>query len=151
MITKVCEVLSYISAISEAPKEINTAKDEISSLLTTFQGVRRMIEDSGESAVHLAHLAEPNGPFNSVMRIIEDLLELLGGDLADKKPRGEFRIMMMKFKKLTLDDALWRRTARKIATLLTKLEGYKNTITLAMTVAITYVLKLIAHHKVVTH
>ncbi|KAI3337080.1 hypothetical protein HD806DRAFT_542794 [Xylariaceae sp. AK1471] len=138
--TTLSNVLYFIGAVRDAPAEIHKTKDDVSSLLTLLQCVRVLIEGEGGSTAYFTPLVEPNGPFLAAIHAVKDLLELLGGNLANQKPREEFRVMMLTFRKLTLEDAKWPWKQRKIGELLQRLDSQKASINVALNTAIMNIL-----------
>jgi hypothetical protein len=138
--TTLAKALYFICTLGNVPAEINKTKDDISSLLILFQFVKSVVEDEGNSATYIATLDQPNSPLHAAIHTIKEMAKLLGGDLADKKPREEVRVMMLKFTKLTLEDAKWPWKQKKIRELLERLESQKTSINMVLETAIRYVL-----------
>lgn len=142
--TSLSKIVQYTSALPDVPEEIQSIKAEVSSLLTLLYNVKSFVEDEMFSNPHLAVLKEPRGPFNILYDAINEIIKLVGGSLKEEKSKDQALVMIMGFRKLSIEDAQWPVKRKQIQELLQKLDAQKTVISMAFNAAILYVLAKLA-------
>ncbi|TRX94760.1 hypothetical protein FHL15_004221 [Xylaria flabelliformis] len=79
--TQASDALHYISSFENAPREIQTARNDVANHLSLFLSVQRLLVHKEELAVHFA-----DGAFEAAMQAMKELLDLIGGDFTNHLP-----------------------------------------------------------------
>ncbi|KAI1500507.1 hypothetical protein F5X99DRAFT_386226 [Biscogniauxia marginata] len=122
----------YIGSVRGAPADIRDIKNQVSVFQTEVQALQCFLTTHPEDASFIQDLAKPDGVLSRSYDTIQKLLDLLGPGTTDGGLDRSPRTLRFGMTRLSLDDLKWPRKERKARELLTELESFKNTLTLAL-------------------
>ncbi|CAJ2506032.1 Uu.00g001620.m01.CDS01 [Anthostomella pinea] len=123
----------YIGSVRDAPADLRRIGNQVSVFLTEVQSLECYITTHPEDTDTIQTLAKPDGVLIESRSTIEELMSLLGPRMTAVESSASPRGLRATMSRLTLDDLNWPRKERKVRKILSDLESFKNTTTLALT------------------
>ncbi|KAF2970253.1 hypothetical protein GQX73_g3256 [Xylaria multiplex] len=135
LLSKASNVLCYIVAVTNAPDDIRQANNEIASHITLLRSVQNIIQGDERNAIYFTSLAEPGGPLEEASKAINDLLDLVGGNLRSQAS-GDFIALISRLRGLKLENLAWPAKQERIRDVRRRLEVHKASINMALITAL---------------